>query len=379
MRTAGQKVAIQLVSTGGYYGAERALVELATYLRDQGWHSHVVALEGQGAAEIVARAAERGVSAEAFVPNGRLGLWPMLVKLRQVLARYPGAVLHSHGYKPDILLALARVPRRFACLATCHNWISETVKMRLLEALDKRALRAFDRVVAVSDEIAGKLIGSGISRDAVSVIDNGIAVVPADPGARSRICAEFDVPLDGKILLHLGRLARSKRIDLLLQAMSALPPALKTQLLLVGDGDERERLVDRVRQLGLDGRVHFCGYRRDVRQLLAAADVFALSSEKEGLPISILEAMAAGCPIIATRVGAIPRVLEGGRDGWLVPVNDPDALRGALLEALANPEVARTRARSALAKFASGYSRDSMGERYLELYERVLALRQELR
>jgi glycosyltransferase involved in cell wall biosynthesis len=373
MPSAGQRVAIQLTSTGGYYGAERALVELATYLREQGWHSHVVALEGQGAGAIVQRAIERGVSAEAFVPEGRLGLWPMLAKLRQLLRRYPGAVLHSHGYKPDILLALARIPRRFACLATCHNWISETPKMRLLEAVDKRALRAFDHVVAVSDEIADELVRSGMARDAVSVIDNGIAVVPADPGARAKIRAEFALPPEGKVVLHVGRLARSKRIDLLLQAIATLPPELRTTLLLVGDGEEHERLAGLVRQLRLAGRVHFCGYRRDVAELLAAADVFALSSEKEGLPISMLEAMAAGCPIVATRVGAIPRVLNDGSDGWILPVNDLDALRRALKEALANPEVARARARNAFARFTAGYSRDSMGARYLELYERVRA------
>jgi glycosyltransferase involved in cell wall biosynthesis len=371
MGSNGQKIAIQLTSTGGYYGAEHALVELATYLRERGWQSHVVAMEGQGAGEIVARAVERGVCAEAFVPHGRLGLRAMLAKLGHLLRRYPGAVLHSHGYKPDILLALSGAPRRFHCLATCHNWISETVKMKVLEALDKRALRSFDQVIAVSDEIATELVRSGVSRSTVSVIDNGIAATPADPGARVRIQTEFALSQDGKILLHLGRLTRSKRIDLLLRAMAEFPPELPTTLLLVGDGEERESLADLVRQLRLESRVRFCGYRRDVPQLLAAADLFALSSEKEGLPIAILEAMAAGCPIVATRVGAIPRVLGDGRDAWIVPAGDLDALRRALVEALANPDVARTRAESAFAKFTASYSRDSMGARYLELYERV--------
>jgi glycosyltransferase involved in cell wall biosynthesis len=366
------KVAIQLISTGGYYGAERALVELASYLLEQGWQSHVVALEGQGASEIVQRARERGVSAEAFLPHGRLGLPRMLAKLRRLLAEHPGAVLHSHGYKPDILLALARAPRHFACLATCHNWISESAKMRLLEALDKRALRAFDHVVAVSDEIARELIGSGIARESVSVIDNGIAAEPVEAGARARIRAEFAVNPDARVLIHVGRLARSKRIDLLLQCMAGLPAGLQTTLLLVGEGEERENLAGLADELRLHGRVHFCGYRRDVAQLLTAADVFVLSSQKEGLPIALLEAMAASCPIVATSVGAIPRVLENGRDGWIVPAVNSEALGAALTEALMNPEVARTRARNALTRFNARYSRGSMGERYLQLYEGVL-------
>lgn len=367
------KVAIQLISTGGYYGAERALVELATYLLEQGWESHVVALEGQGASQIVQNAQERGLFAEAFVPAGRLGLRPMLVKLRQLLVQHPGAVLHSHGYKPDILLALARVPRHFACLATCHNWISETVRMRLLEALDKRALRAFDHVVAVSDEIAHELIGSGMAPESVSVIDNGIAAEPVEAAARGKVRAEFGISPDAKLLIHVGRLARSKRIDLLLQCMAALPSQLQATLLLVGEGEERANLADLVGQLRLHDRVHFCGYRRDVAPLLTAADVFVLSSEKEGLPIALLEAMAASCPIVATSVGAIPRVLENGRDGWIVPASDSAALGAALTEVLANPDVARARARNACARFNARYSRDSMGERYLQLYEGVRA------
>ena len=100
------RTAIQLVSTGGLYGAERALLELASYLNDQGWDSHVVALEGQGATQVVDRARASGLAAEAFVPTGRLALLPMVKRLRQLLSRYPRAIVHSHGYKPDILLSV---------------------------------------------------------------------------------------------------------------------------------------------------------------------------------------------------------------------------------------------------------------------------------
>src|SRR5215475_3345582 len=119
------RTSIQLVSTGGFYGAERVLLELATHLRERGWESHVVALEGAGAAQLVERARGAGLAAEAFVPGGRLAIPPMVRRLSQLLARFPRAVVHSHGYKPDILLSVMRVPHRLVCLATCHNWISE--------------------------------------------------------------------------------------------------------------------------------------------------------------------------------------------------------------------------------------------------------------
>ena len=375
MQASSDPVAIQLISTGGYYGAERALVELATYLRGAGWRTHVVALEGQGASELVQRAAERGVSAEAFVPYGRLPLAPMLRRLRALLASHPQALLHSHGYKPDILLALLGAPRDFPCLATCHNWISDTLKMRLWEAWDKRALRRFDRVIAVSDQIALELVHSGVPPESVVVIDNGVSAVPEDPTARASVRAELAIRHGCALLLHVGRLARSKRIDLLLESVAQLPAPLGATVVLAGEGEERERLAQLAGQLGLAERVRFCGYRRDIARLLAAADLFVLSSEREGLPISILEAMAAACPIVSTRVGAIPRVLEEGADAWLIPPRDAAALRGALLEALSTPAEARTRARRAQDKFAARYSQRAMGERYLQVYEAVLARR----
>jgi glycosyltransferase involved in cell wall biosynthesis len=369
------RTAIQLVSTGGLYGAERALLELASYLKDQGWDSHVVALEGQGATSLVERARALGLAAEAFVPTGRLALLPMVKRLRQVLRQYPRAIVHSHGYKPDILLSVLGAPQTLGCLATCHNWISESPKMRLLEALDKRVLRGFDHVVAVSGEVSAQLITSGVPSQKVSLINNGISAPVVGYDAGQSVRSEFDIPMSAKLVVLIGRLARSKRIDLLLTAVSSLPPSMDVHVLVVGEGEQSQSLVELVRRQHLESRVHLCGYRSDIAQILVAADLLALTSEKEGLPIVILEAMAMRCPIVATRVGEIPQVLRDGRDAWVVPPNDVGAITVALWEALEHPELAKARAASAHAQFISYYSRDSMGARYAEVYDRVWAQR----
>jgi glycosyltransferase involved in cell wall biosynthesis len=365
------RAAIQLVSTGGVYGAERALLELASYLKDRGWQSHVVALEGAGAAQLVNRAAALGLAAEAFVPGGRLALLPMMKRLRQLLSRYPHAIVHSHGYKPDILLSVLGARRQQPCLATCHNWISETLKMRLLEALDKRALRGFDHVVAVSGEVSQELITSGVPQEKVSLIKNGISAPSVAADARQRIRNEFDVPTSASLIVQIGRLARSKRNDLLLAAVASLPAGIEVHVLLVGEGDQAQSLIEHIRSKHLEQRVHFCGYRSDIAHILAAADLLALTSDKEGLPIVILEAMAMRCPIISTRVGEIPRVLRDAQDAWIVPPGDVGALTAAIRELLAHPEMAQARAANAHAEFVRHYSRDSMGARYLEIYDQV--------
>jgi glycosyltransferase involved in cell wall biosynthesis len=357
------------------YGAERALLELATYIKDEGWDSHVVALEGQGAGRLVECARSLGLSAEAFVPQGRLGLLPLTKRLRQLIARYPRAIFHSHGYKPDILLALLGITRQRPCLATCHNWISESRKMQLLEALDKRVLRAFDHVVAVSREISGALIRSGVPSQKVSIISNGISVPSLAAGDAAGVRSSLGVPSDARLIVQIGRLARSKRNELLLESVRRLPEIPRVDVLLVGEGEQAQYLTELVERMSLQGRVHFCGYRSDIAHILAAADLLALTSDKEGLPIVILEAMAMRCPIVATRVGEIPHVLRDGEEAWLVPSGDLEALTAAISEALAFPALANARAARARETFDRRYSRASMGVRYLEIYEQAWARR----
>jgi glycosyltransferase involved in cell wall biosynthesis len=367
----GARTAIHLISTGGVYGAERALLELTAYLREQGWASRVVALEGRGAAELVRRAAAQGVTAEAFVTGGRMPVLPMLARLRRLLAAYPRAIVHSHGYKPDLLLALLRVPRRLACVATCHSALSEVPKLRFLESADRRLLRSFDQTVGVSAEICAELRHCGLDPARVALVSNGISVPAGDPAARGAVRAEFGLDPDCHLIVQIGRLVRCKRNDLVIAALRRLRDSERVHLLLVGEGEERDRLSAEVAQLELQERVHFCGYRGDVTRLLAAADALVLSSEREGLPIAILEAMAMRCPIVSTAVGAIPEVLRDGQDACLIPASDVAALSAAIDQVFADRQLARTRADSAHDRFRREYSRDTMGRRYLQIYEHI--------
>lgn len=370
-----RRVAIHLTSTGGFYGAERVIVELAAYLRGQGWDSHVVALEGAGAAEVVKRATEEGVSAEAFASGGRLDLLSMVRRLRSLLQRYPRAVVHSHGYKPDILLSLLRVPRRLICLSTCHGWYSVSRKQRLIERLNKRAVRGFDRVIAVSEVIERDLIDHGVVAQKVSFVRNGIGALSACADARARVREEMRTAAEDRVVVQIGRLGYPKRNELLLEAVGLLPAPLLPHVWLVGEGEDEPMLMELVRQRGWQNRVRFCGYRDDIPDVLAAADVMAVTSDTEGMPITILEAMAMRCAVVSTRVGAIPRVLQDGTDAWLVPPGNTAALATALAEALGRPEETKARAERAYQHYRRGYSRDSMGSQYLEIYESVWARR----
>jgi L-malate glycosyltransferase len=361
-----QRTAIQVISTGGLYGAERCLLELAAHMQAQGWRSHIIAVEGIGAEPLVRRAQSMGLSAQAFA-HGRLGVRDIVKQLRGELARHTPGIVHSHGYKPDILLSLPGVAGGWRRISTCHTWYRETWKMRTWEYLDKRVLRNYDGIVAVSTHIENELYEARVPRAKVRKIDNGIEAPRRDPALGEAIRREFGIAPGAKLIAQIGRLAPAKRNDIVIESLSRLPA--EVHAVFAGDGPERANLEKLVAARGLGSRVHFAGYRTDVLNFLSAADVLAISSDHEGLPIVLLEAMAAECPVVSTRVGEIGGVLRPGVDAWLVEPGQIDAFARALGEACADGATAATRAASARAVFEVRHSREAMGAKYLELYE----------
>jgi len=180
---------------------------------------------------------------------------------------------------------------------------------------------------------------------------------------------ELVVAPDSKVILRVGRLARSKDNGVLLRALAACDGV--AHLVFVGEGEEQAALTAQSAELGLSHRVTFAGYRRDISTLLAISDVLVICSAKEGLPIVLLEAMAAQVPVVSTAVGGIPRVL-GDESGWLIPPGDADALKEALSEALSDPRLALNRAEAAHRIYQRSFSREAMGARYLAIYRRLL-------
>jgi glycosyltransferase involved in cell wall biosynthesis len=227
-------------------------------------------------------------------------------------------------------------------------------------------------VVAVSTQLDRELAAAGIDRRVL--IENGISLdPPRDPACRDRLRASLGVPPDGHLVLSVGRLDAWKGYDLLLDAFASCAAELPTaRLLIAGDGDLRDDLAARSRRLGIESRVTLPGYREDVPAILAAADLFVISSRKEGLPMVLLEAMAAGLAVVATAVGEIPKVLGEGA-GSVVPPGDAEALAAEIARLLQSPELRRQFAETARDKFLVQYSREAMGARYQRMYEHLLS------
>ncbi len=257
-------------------------------------------------------------------------VWPALVSM--VRARRID-IVHAHDYKTDFLALALACATGATPLSTVHGWIDDSWKeRRIYGPADKQLLRLFPRVVAVSSVIARTLVKSGVKADRITTLLNGI-----DPAQFRRMRGEVAAARRAlgiepwEIAVGaVGRLEQVKRFDVLLAAVAQLQkrwPMLK--VFIVGDGVLREPLIARAAALGLTG-CHFLGHRSDIAHLHHAFDVFAQSSDSEGTPNSVLEAMALETPVVATAAGGTGDILTHDIHGLLVPCGDSSALARAI-------------------------------------------------
>ena len=198
-------------------------------------------------------------------------------------------------------------------------------------------------------------LGWGLDPSRVSVLPNPAPELPELP-SRAELRAELG--FGGKTLVFAGRLGRQKALGVALQALVDVPDVT---LAVAGDGPERSALERRVGELGLDGRVSFLGSvpRAQVLRLFRAADASVLPSAWENLPHTVVEALAVGCPVIASSVGGVPEVVRDGENGFLVPPGDPPALAAAIERFFSDGDL-RARLADAAAPSVEGYSEDAV-------------------
>jgi glycosyltransferase involved in cell wall biosynthesis len=274
-------------------------------------------------------------------------------------------VLHTHGYKADLYGCAAAWGRGVGLVATCHNWPHPSWKMQAYAVIDRLFLRTFDRVVVLSETIAGTLRRSGLPQRKLQTIANGVEVErfrEAQPSLKN----------GESIVGFVGRLVPGKGVDILLRAAPRIfSRHPNSRFVLVGDGPCRQELQSLAAQLGIAARVLFAGVREDMPQVYGSIDLLVLPSLCEAMPMCVLEAMAAGKPVIATRVGAVPQLIDQDQTGLLIEPGDVAGLSAAVLKLLKDPERARQLGEKGRVRTIEQFSADSMARRYLQLYSEV--------
>lgn len=347
------------------YGAEAVILNLARGLDASGHHS-VLGVFANGDVQLHHAAMARHLESHLLPCAGQFDP-RMLAQLRRLVREHGIDVVHAHGYKADVYAYLALRSAGLPLVSTCHNWLDTDLKVRVYGALDRLALRRFAAVAVVSEALQTTLRLAGFDAAKLRLIPNGIDVTPFQQAAAH---AEAIARSSSALRVGLvGRLSPEKGVDVFLKAAAlVLREQAEVQFVIAGDGPEREALQALAAHLGIAQQVNFLGRSETMPELLASLDLVVSASRFEGLPMTILESMASGRPIIATTVGEIPTVLDGGRAGMLVPPEDNIALAQAMLALLRSPELRQTYSRQAALRVAAHFSADRMTAHYLEMY-----------
>jgi L-malate glycosyltransferase len=280
-------------------------------------------------------------------------------------------VLHCHQYSPFVYGSLAGllVPA-LRVVFTEHGRISDAPPSRKRALVNRVLGLRPDRIVAVSHELRDFMIAEGFRPSAVGVIHNGIDAGPAvAPGDRERARQRLGLPPTGMVIGSVARFDPVKRFDVLMRAFRAVAQEEPgARLVLVGDGPERARLEALADECGVRPAVAFTGIRHDARALMPAFDVYANTSDSEGISITILEAMATSLPVVATRVGGTPEIVEAGASGELVAAREEAGIAAALVQLLRDPQRRSAIGDRARARVVDRFSRTRMVQQYLEAY-----------
>jgi len=365
---------LQMISSGGMYGAEAVILNLSRSL-NEGPHRSMLGVFSNSSnpnLQLHESATKQGVESYLIPCNGQVDR-KAITRIRELVERTGVNVVHAHGYKADIYAFLALRGSGVSLVSTCHNWIDSDQKTSFYGILDRRILRGYARVVAVSEDVRQRLLKSGVNANKVSMIRNGIDLRPFD---RASATVRHELGWDAHpIVGFVGRLSREKGPDIFLSAAArVLAQCPDAKFVLAGDGPDRAELETLIDQLGIRDRVRMLGRCDDMPAVYASLDIMVSASRIEGLPMAILEGMASRLPLVATAVGEVPTVIQDGRTGVLVPAEDTELLAAAIIELLRDPEKRKLLGAAARQLVEDEFSAERMRADYLRVYEDAIAV-----
>jgi glycosyltransferase involved in cell wall biosynthesis len=361
---------LQLIDYMVVGGAQLYVDNLSRWLTDRGAQVTVCCLDA-GRFALGERLRRDGYEVLSVGARWRFSASALARLVRLVRARRFD-VVHSHLFRSDLhALAAAELTGTPALISTEHSSGSRRKRSPAFGRLFRLTASRFDRIIAVSEQVAQHLRRwSGVDGGRVVVIANGIdarayRALPAGPAGGGE-----------RVVGFIGRFEPRKGVPTLIEAAAMLGRRRgNARFRLVGDGRGRREAEAQAAAAGLDGRIEFAGSRSDIPRTLGEFDVFVLPSYSEGLSIALLEAMAAGRPIVATAVGGTPEAIEHGRSGLLVGPGDAPALAGAIERLLDDPALARRLGENARQRVDERFTIEANAERVWALYHKALAER----
>ncbi len=363
----------------GSGGAQEAVCQLVKYVQKDRFQSEVVTLHGFGQYWEVLRS--WGVPVHSLVPQAfaRPAIPLIFLRLSLLLARHRYDIVHTHLIGANVLAAplaaLYRVPVRFT-----HDQTMDDVRERSLvhRGLDALANRLNHHVIAVSSSIRTFLCRKeGVPVQKISVIYNSVDLErfspKSDPKAQAAARRQLGLPAEALIVGGVGRLHYQKNFSLFLEVAKEVCAELpQVMFVIAGEGPERAPLEEMSRKLDLASRVRFLGFVKEMPELYQALDLLLLTSHFEGTPLTVLEAMAMGTPVVASRVDGVEEVLEDGQEGMVVPPGDRNLFVQGVSRLLQDRRLWQRLSRAAQKKARQCYSAAAMVRQVEALYLKYL-------
>jgi glycosyltransferase involved in cell wall biosynthesis len=363
---------LHIISSGGMYGAEAVILNLSRAL-NEGSHSSVLGVFSNSAnpnLQLHEAAARENIESHLIPCDGQIDR-TVITSIRDLASCTNADLVHAHGYKADIYTYFALRGSDVPLVSTCHTWYDNDLFVSLYGMADRLVLRSFAGVVAVSDEVKQRLLKSGVHKDKIRLVQNGIDLRPFDNATPSLRKNFTDQP---PIVGLVGRLSTEKGVDIFLRAAARVLTELPTtKFVVVGDGPDREKLESLIDELMIRASVSMLGRRDDMPSVYASFEIMVSASRQEGLPIAVLEGMASHRPLVATTVGAVPTAVLDGRTGVLLPPEDVEALASEIVSLLKDSPRREDLGAAARKLVEEKFSAERMTADYLRVYEEATA------
>ena len=360
----------QVVPSLSIGGQEVVVCNLLEAYKARGIEQSVLVFEPGG--ELTAKVNTLGVRLIELTKNPGIDL-RLIVNMYRQFRRIKPSVVHAHNFLAAFYSGLAARPQGIPMVLTRHGTgIDYAARFRS----GWLAARTSSRIVGVSEKVASQVVREHkVPSSKISVVQNGVNPESFKPDAlrRKHKRATLGIAEGETAFITIGRLVEEKDYPVLLKAAASLNrQGYNLRVLFAGDGPERNRLKSISSELGLAGRAVFLGTRHDIPGLLNAADVFCLSSYTEGSPMSIIEAMASGLPVVATSCGGVAELVNDGQTGYLIPVKDHQALATAMARLVNDSSLVSNLGANARKIQMKNFSISAMADAYLAIYRQVL-------
>ncbi|WP_372716893.1 glycosyltransferase family 4 protein [Novipirellula sp.] len=355
-------------------GPEKTILNSPRFLRSLGIDSYCAYLHSEAdGPDLVARANAMHAPFLSVRDTGPFDMG-VLNRITEICREKNVTIWHGHDYKTDLLGLWVRRRWPMKLVTTVHGWVQHTWKTPLYYAVDRFAIRRYDQVICVSEDLYEQCLKIGVNDDRCHLIHNAIDTNDFRRTMSIRDARETIGWGESTIVLGaMGRLSPEKGFDLLIRAVSQLiDSGVRVCLKIAGEGGERASLQQLIRELGCTQHVQLIGHVKDIKLFFQAIDVFVLSSLREGLPNVVLESMAMGTPVIATRIAGLPKLIENDHNGKLIDSDSVPALYGAIADLAGSPESRDRLSRNARTTIESSFNFEHRMRRVADVYARVL-------